>query len=681
MTDSRIRREIESLRNEINRHNYLYYVASQPVISDAEYDRLYRRLVDLEKAYPDLKCADSPTQRIGAPLPAFGKAITHGEPMMSLENAFTESEVQSFDLRVRKLAGVDQIEYLVEPKYDGVSASLIYEQGLFLLGATRGDGVRGEDITANIRTIPTVPLRLGVPGEEVEENKPLPSRIEIRGEVLISKEDFREINRIQASEGLPLFANPRNAASGALRQLDPAVASKRRLSFYGWGVGKVEGMPFRSQSETLQQLKRWGFRISREISKCQSIEEAIDRHHRMEKDRREIDFEIDGAVIKVNRTDYQEKLGATARHPRWGLAYKFKPLQMTTRILRIDVQTGRTGILTPVAILEPVDIGGVTVSRATLHTEGELAEKELLIGDTVFIERAGDVIPEVIKPVTEKRTGRERAFVMPDNCPACGSSVEKKGAYLYCINLLCPAQAQGKIVHLCSRKGFDIQGLGKKKADQLLAAGLLKEASDVFYLEKKRLAALPGWNEKSSQNLIDQIEKAKKVPFARLIYALSILDVGSTGSRTLAAHFRSLEELQKSSLEDLTRIRGIGPEIGSSIVRFFGEERNRKAIARILASGIQIEYPPARSKGGWEGKRIVITGTFRSFTREQLSQWIEENGGTVSSSVSPKTDYLFAGEDPGSKLGRAEKLEIPLLKEEEILARMNKKSDPVRKVR
>lgn len=668
MSDA-VLKEILSLREEINRHNYLYYVLNQPAISDAEFDRLFRRLIDLEEKHPQYLVPDSPTQRVGAPLESLGKTVIHDLPMLSLDNAFSEEEVYEFETRVRKIIKETEIEYLVEPKYDGVSASLIYEKGLLIIGATRGDGIKGEDITSNLRTIQTIPLRLRKSDQDKGFEEAIPSRIEIRGEVLITKEIFKEINRHHAEEELPLFANPRNAASGSLRQLDPSVTAKRKLHFYAWGVGKVEGIKFKTQLGIIHLLQKWGFKTSPDIDLCRSIEGAIQKHHQMEMQRKVMPFEIDGVVIKVNQLSYQQELGETARHPRWGLAYKFKSMQMTTRVLQIDVQVGRTGILTPVAILEPVEIGGVTVSRATLHTEGEMAEKNILIGDIVFVERAGDVIPEVVKPVVEKRTGKEISFQMPDRCPVCGTRVEKEGAYLYCINLSCPAQIQGKIIHLCSRKGFDISGLGKKKVDQLFENGLLKDVADVFYLKKESLIHLPGWEEKSAQNLIDQIQHSKKVTFARFLYSLSILGVGSTVAKIISQNFRSISDLEKASFEALTSIHGIGPELATSMIHFFAEERNQRTIKLILESGVRIEYLPVKEKGLWAGKKFVITGSFKTFSREELTERIEREGGAVGSSVSSKTDFVIAGAEPGSKLIKAKDLGIPVLNEEAFLER------------
>ncbi|MBI3593346.1 MAG: NAD-dependent DNA ligase LigA [Nitrospirae bacterium] len=668
MSDA-LKKEILSLREEINRHNYRYYILNQPSVSDSEFDKLFKRLVQLEKENPHFLAADSPTQRVGAPLESLGKNVRHEVPMLSLDNAFSEEEAMDFDTRVRKFVKEEVIEYLVEPKYDGISSSLIYEDGLFVQGSTRGDGTIGEDVTSNLRTIHTIPLRLRMLQPDKNRGRSVPSKIEIRGEVLITKESFRTINRLQAENALPLFANPRNAASGALRQLDPSMTAKRKLHFYAWGAGKVEGFNFDTQLEILEQLQEWGFKVSSDLMLCHSITETIERHHQMEKKRSELEFELDGVVIKVNQLAYHRELGETSRHPRWGLAYKFRPMQKTTRVAQIEVQVGRTGILTPVAILDPVELGGVTVSRATLHNEGELAEKNILIGDTVFVERAGDVIPEVIKPVIEMRSGKEIRFHMPERCPVCGSETKREGAYLYCISLSCPAQIKGKIVHLCSKKGFDIAGLGIKKVDQLFEAGLLKQVSDVFYLRKDNLVQLPGWEVKSAQNLIEEIERAKRVTFPRFLYSLSMIGVGSTVAKIIGQNFGSIEELEQSSLERLTSIHGIGPELGTSVIHFFSEKRNQNVMRAILESGVQIEFSRIKSKLAWEGIKFVITGSFKTFSREELIQRIEREGGSVTTAVSSRTHFLVAGEDPGSKLIKARKLGVPVLTEMDYLER------------
>ena len=652
------------LRREIDRHNYNYYVLNQPTVSDAEYDRLFQELAALETRHPEWITPDSPTRRVGAPLESFGRTVKHEQPMLSLENAFLEEEAREFDKRVQKGAGEGKAAYLVEPKYDGISASLTYLDGILTLGATRGDGVHGEDVTANIRTIPTVPLKLG-------EKSPYPPRIEIRGEVLIPRKLFREINHLQEESGLPMFANPRNAASGSLRQLDPAVTAKRKLRFYAWGIGNHDGLACETQKEIIHQLQEWGFVTSPDIKLCNSIDSAILRHHWMEAHRAEIEYEIDGAVLKVNRLAFQRELGGTARHPRWALAYKFKPSQETTRVLSIDVQVGRTGILTPVANLEPVEIGGVTVSRATLHTEGELAAKGILIGDTVFVERAGDVIPEIIKPVIEKRTGEEKPFRMPDQCPACGSGVQREGAHLYCLNLSCPAQVRGRIIHFASRNGFDIAGLGTKRVDQLYAAGLLGDLSDIFYLKEESLINLPGWEEKSVSNLVAQIDRAREISFDRFLFGLSIHGVGASVAKLLARRFSSLEDLQSASVETLTEIHGIGPELAGSIVHFFTEKKNCQTISRLRNrnGGVNIRYENAEETGAtfFRGKKVALTGTFQEFSREALTRRIESLGGTVTSSVSKNTDFVIAGEAPGSKLERAISLGVQVLSEEEFL--------------
>ncbi|HXN07625.1 MAG TPA: NAD-dependent DNA ligase LigA, partial [Nitrospiria bacterium] len=447
--------------------------------------------------------------------------------------------------------------------------------------------------------------------------------------------------------------------------------AKRKLRFYAWGIGNHDGLACETQKEIIHQLQEWGFVTSPDIKLCNSIDSAILRHHWMEAHRAEIEYEIDGAVLKVNRLAFQRELGGTARHPRWALAYKFKPSQETTRVLSIDVQVGRTGILTPVANLEPVEIGGVTVSRATLHTEGELAAKGILIGDTVFVERAGDVIPEIIKPVIEKRTGEEKPFRMPDQCPACGSGVQREGAHLYCLNLSCPAQVRGRIIHFASRNGFDIAGLGTKRVDQLYAAGLLGDLSDIFYLKEESLINLPGWEEKSVSNLVAQIDRAREISFDRFLFGLSIHGVGASVAKLLARRFSSLEDLQSASVETLTEIHGIGPELAGSIVHFFTEKKNCQTISRLRNrnGGVNIRYENAEETGAtfFRGKKVALTGTFQEFSREALTRRIESLGGTVTSSVSKNTDFVIAGEAPGSKLERAISLGVQVLSEEEFL--------------
>ena len=656
------RARAEVLRRELVDANRHYYVLDAPVISDAEYDAKLRELRDIEERYPELVSPDSPTCRVGAPVEGPFPAHRHDEPMLSLDNAFNENEVRDFDARVRKGLGLVDgdlpVEYTVEPKYDGVSASLVYVNERYAIGATRGDGTTGEDITAQLRAIRAVPLCLDA------GDFPVPARIEIRGEVILPRSRFEEINEEQERDGLPRFANPRNATAGSLRQLDPAVTARRRLHLIGWGVGAVEGHVFSTHVEILESLKAWGVPVSRDLVLCEGIEPAIEAHHGLEKRRDDLPYEVDGVVIKVNDLALRDRLGRTARHPRWALAYKFAARQATTRVNDIIVQVGRTGILTPVAVLEPVSIGGVTVSRATLHTAGEIEAKDVRRGDTVFVQRAGDVIPAVVSVVREKRQGRPRKFRMPGKCPRCGGEVQQVGAYFYCLNTSCPDQLRGRILQLTSRQAFDITGLGTRKIDQLIEANLLEEVHDVFSLPDRQaeLVALERWEEKSARKLAEEIEKAREVLFDRFLLALSIPGVGATVSRLLADRYGGLDDLAAAGEEELREIEGIGPELATSIVRFFGETHNRANIERMLAAGVRPIY---RRKLSDElaGRTFVLTGTLESLTRDQAKEAIIDRGGRVASSMSKKTTYVVVGRDPGAKAARAEKLGVERLDE------------------
>jgi DNA ligase (NAD+) len=671
------RRRIEELRREIERHDYLYYLKDNPEISDAEYDALMEELKGLEALYPDLVTPDSPTQRVSGSVAEGFKAVPHRVPMMSIDNILTEEEAFEFDKRVKRFLGVtEDIEYTSEPKFDGVSVSLTYEQGWLTQGATRGDGKVGEDVTANIRTIKAIPLRL-------KNGSKIPQLIEIRGEVIIPIESFKKLNRELANAGdimdstgspqvgstgsLQVFANPRNAAAGSLRQLDSSITAKRPLDFYPWGVGGVIGYEFKTEWEVVTRLRKYGFKVEKRIMHCKNINEAISYHHEMESIRDGLPYETDGIVIKVDRKDYQRELGTTAKHPRWSIAYKFKARQATTKIREITVQVGRMGLLTPVAELDPVKIGGITVSRATLHTEDIIREKDIRIGDTVLVERAGDVIPEVVKPIVERRTGDEKPFEMPSICPSCGTPVEKEGSYYYCPNLSCPAQLKGRIIHLASRRAFDIEGLGEKVVEQLISEGLIQDAADIFYLKKEDLIGLERFADKSASNLEEQINRSKKVPFDRFIYALSIRHAGERLAQVIAENFPSLEALMEASEESLMEIPGVGPEIAGSIVTFFREEKNRKTIEKMVSGGVEIQYKPSAKKGDkFKGQTFVFTGALQSLTRDEAKRLVEEQGGRVSSSVTKKTTFVVAGEDPGSKLDTAKSLGISVIDEEEF---------------
>jgi DNA ligase (NAD+) len=590
MNKQQARARIAELTQSINHHDYRYYVLDAPVISDAEYDALRRELNALEAKYPQFALPDSPNKRVGPPR-ASGTGfptVRHEVPMLSISDAWSDEEIHTFDQRVRTALGVSQVTYVCEPKYDGLSCALIYEHGVLAQGATRGDGHQGEDVTPNVRTIRSIPLRL------LGDAPPL---VEVRGEVLMTKADFKRVNEAQAKAGEPLFANPRNAAAGSLRQLDPQVTANRHLLFCGWGMGQAHGWKPKAQWEVLQQLMSWGFRVDSHIRICQTIDEVLAYQREMVSVREKLPFEADGVVIKVNDLALQERLGNTAHAPRWAIAYKFVPHEATTKVRDITVQVGRTGIVTPVAVLEPVNIGGVVVEHATLHTVGLLREKDIRVGDTVVVQRAGDVIPEVAAPVVAARTGKERVFQMPTTCPACDTTLQQEGAYWVCPNSACPPQVQGRIVHLASRRAFDIHGLGEKVVVQLMTQGLLKSPADVFTLRASDLAQLSGWGSKRAENLVDEVARRKRIPLTRFINALSIRNVGPQVARALAEHFGSLAALRQATAEEIAVVPGVGPAMAQSVVDFFGEPHNQEIIRQMLAAGVVIIESPSSSHG------------------------------------------------------------------------------------
>jgi len=662
-----IKRQIEELREKIRYHNYRYYVLNDPEISDAQYDRLFRRLVELEQAHPELITPDSPTQRVGAePLEAFAQ-VTHRHPMLSLENAFGGEELVEFDARIKRhLRQSTPIEYTAEPKIDGVAVELVYENGKLTVASTRGDGYVGEDVTPNIKTILSVPLTLMEP----KEGRPIPELLEVRGEVYMEVEAFEELNRERINKNLPPFANPRNAAAGSLRQLDPRVTAKRPLNIFCYGIGEVRGATFQTQMELMLALQQWGLRINRQYIKlCKNIDEAVEYCEGLEKDRASFPYEIDGAVIKVNSLELQRKLGEKSRSPRWAIAFKFHPNQETTRLIRIEVQVGRTGVLTPVAHLEPVEIGGVTVKRATLHNEDEIQKKDIREGDIVLVQRAGDVIPEVVMPIVSKRTGNEKKFVMPKNCPVCGAKIVRKPGEVAsrCPNPNCPAQIKEALKHFVSKGAMNIDGLGDKLITQLIEKGLVREPADLYTLTKDDLLKLDKVADKAATNLLNAIERSKKTTLSKFIYALGIRHVGEHIASVLAQHFGDIEALAKASEEELIEIAEVGPEIAQSIVSYFEDEDNRRQIKRLLECGIQIEAPSKPTPSPIAGKTFVLTGTLSSMTRSQAKELIEQLGGKVSSSVSAATDYLVAGDSPGSKLTKAREKGTTILNEEEFL--------------
>ncbi|MGD8939290.1 MAG: NAD-dependent DNA ligase LigA [Gammaproteobacteria bacterium] len=658
---------IEQLREEISHHNYLYYVLDSPEIPDAEFDKLFRELQSLEQQYPELITPDSPTQRVGAgPLKAFGE-VQHQIPMLSLGNAMDEEEVRNFGRRVAELikeSDAEHIEYTAEPKLDGLAISIVYENGHLVQAATRGDGFTGEDVTQNVRTIKSVPLKL--------VGKGYPPLLEVRGEVYMPKAGFAALNEKQQAAGVKTFANPRNAAAGSLRQLDSSITATRPLAMYCYGVGRVEGAELPSRhSKILQSLKQWGLRVSPEIKTVEGIKGCLDYFDGISKRREQLDYEIDGVVYKVDRIDLQEKLGFVSRAPRWAIAHKFPAQEAMTQVLGIEVSVGRTGALTPVAKLQPVDVGGVTVSNATLHNEDEIERLDVRVGDTVVIYRAGDVIPKVDRVIPSLRPEHTKKFHMPKQCPVCGSEVERREgeAITRCTGgLYCAAQRKNSIKHFNSRRAMDVDGMGDKLVDQLVDKGLIHDAADMYSLSKEQLAGLERMADKSAQNILDALEKSKSTTLARFIYALGIRDVGEATAQALASHFGDLEALIKADEEALQEISDVGPVVANSIVKFFHQQHNRDVIHKLIKAGVH--WPKVTKVQTKElplqGKTFVITGTL-SMKRDELKDRLQSLGAKVTGSVSKSTDYVVVGEDPGSKADKAHQLGIAILDEAAIM--------------
>jgi DNA ligase (NAD+) len=656
---------IAELREQINYHNYRYYVLDDPEIPDAEYDRMLRELEQLERDHPELVTPDSPTQRVGgAPLDEFAK-VRHRVPMLSLSNAFSDDEVREFVRRIQERIAVEATEFTAEPKMDGLAISLVYERGVLVQGSTRGDGSTGEDVTQNVRTIPSVALRLIGRGH--------PAVLEVRGEVYMSKSAFAALNRRQAEREEKAFANPRNAAAGGLRQLDPRITAERSLEFVSYGTGVVEGgrLPMR-QREVMQQLKAWGVRISAEMEVVKGAEGCLDYYARMQARREKLPFEIDGVVYKLDSLAQQEALGFVAKAPRWAIAHKFPAQEESTRLLDIDVQVGRTGAITPVARLEPVFVGGVTVTNATLHNQDEIDRKDVRVGDTVIVRRAGDVIPEVVSVILARRPHGAREYHLPDTCPVCGSKIarEEGEAIAYCTGgLVCAAQRKGAIAHFASRRAMDIDGLGYKLIDQLVDKGLVDSVADIYRLTPPRLAELERMGEKSAHNLVQGIEASKSTTLPRFLFALGIRNVGEATALALAQHFGALEPIMRADAERLQEVPDVGPVVAQSIASFFSEKHNRTVIDALLKAGVTwpaVELPSA-SVSGIAGKSFVITGTLESMSRDEAKTKLQQRGGKVTGSVSKKTDYVIVGADPGSKADKARELGIETLDEAALL--------------
>ncbi|MBW2027994.1 MAG: NAD-dependent DNA ligase LigA [Deltaproteobacteria bacterium] len=662
--DRKIVERVEELRDQINYHNYRYYVLDDPEISDAQYDRLFDELVALEKAYPELISEDSPTQRVGAaPLEAF-ETVRHSLPMLSLNKVLSETEFLDFHRRVRELTGAkeEEIMYTVEPKFDGLAVELVYVNGVFAQGSTRGDGIVGEDVTLNLRTVKSIPLRL--------LGKAAFPLIEVRGEIIMNKEDFEGLNRVREEAGEPIFANPRNAAAGSVRQLDPKITSTRPLGMYAYGIGRIEGKVLTNHWDTLVFLRKIGFKTSQYAALCHSVDQVKAHYEKILGLRNELPYEIDGIVIKVNEFALQEKMGELSRSPRWAVAWKFPAQEEYTRVKDIVVSVGRTGALTPVAILEPIRVGGVEVSRASLHNEDEVKKKDVRIGDTVVVRRAGDVIPEVVKVIVSNRRGDERTFSMPDRCPVCGSkAIRPEGeAIRRCTGIACPAQIKENLAHFVSKGAMDIDGLGPKLLEQMVDKGLIRDQADLYFLKKEDLMKMDRMGDKLAENILQAIDRSRRPSLSSLIYALGIRNVGQHLARVLARRFGSIDNLAKQGIDDLTLVDEIGPIVAESIHGFFRNPVNVKILEKLKRGGVvfPVEETCPRKETALSGRTFVLTGTLEAMTREEARRIIEAMGGRVSSSVSTKTDFVVVGRDPGSKYQRARNLGVRTLEEAEF---------------
>ena len=658
---------VRELRELILYHNRRYYVLDDPEITDVEYDALMRELAALEEAHPELADPNSPSRRVGGEVAASFEPVVHEIPMLSLDNVFSEELLRAFDARVRRATGLPSVEYMAEPKIDGLAISLTYRDGRLSVGATRGDGERGENVTANLRTIRSIPLVLP---------EGAPEFLTVRGEVYMRKPDFVRLNEEREERGEPVFANPRNAAAGSLRQQDPHVTASRKLDAFFYYLPISEQLGASTHREALERMRSLGFRVNDKITLCRDIERVIAFIRDIAGMRESLPYEIDGAVVKVNRFDLQKGLGFTSRSPRWATAYKYPAQQAETTVRDIVVQVGRTGVLTPAAEFEPVDVGGVTVSRASLHNQDYVQAKDIRIGDRVIIQRAGDVIPEVVRVLTERRTGLEREFTMPTVCPECGSSVVREAgeAATRCVNLSCPARVREGLIHFASRDAMDIDGMGPSTVERLLAAGLVRNVADIYTLTQEQLEGLERMGEKSAANLAAAIERSKANPLYRVIFALGIPHVGENVAKLLAGHFRSMDALAHAAQADLLEVPTIGGAIAESAVEFFESEQNRAAIRRLAEAGVRMadEAPagseaPGVDESEFRGKSFVFTGALKRFTRQRAEETAQVLGGRTVSSVSRKTDYVVAGEDAGSKLARARELGVRVLSEQDFV--------------
>lgn len=652
----RVLAELNKLKEEIRRHDISYYVYDSPTVSDYEYDMLMRRLKEIEARHPELITPDSPTRRIGGkPLESFG-SHTHAVPMDSLQDVFSFDELRDFDTRIRDAVGYP--EYVVELKVDGLSVSLEYENGVLIRGVTRGDGITGEDVTSNVRTIRSVPLYV--------ENAP--ERLLVRGEVFMPKDVFEKINRQRELNDLPLLANPRNAAAGSLRQLDPKITAERELDIIIFNLQAISGAEFETHSESLDYLKKLGFKVSPYYKAFKTIDEVIEEISRLGELRGKLPFQIDGAVVKVNRIEYQSRIGRTTKFPKWAAAYKYPPERKETVLEDIVINVGRTGVLTPNAVLKPVHLAGVTVRRATLHNRDYIAEKDIMIGDTVVVRKAGDIIPEIVEVVFDKRPSDARRFEMPELCPVCGGEVfnDKSEAAVRCLNTDCPAQITRNIIHFASRDAMDIEGLGSAVVEQLVENGLIRDAADLYYLEKERVADIERMGDKSAENLLNAIEKSKQNDLSRLLFAFGIRHVGQKAASQIAARFKTLDAIKEADFESLISVRDIGEATAESLISWFKLDSSNRIIGKLKNAGVNMSSGFEMERDVFGGKTFVLTGTLSGYSRKDASGIIERLGGNVSSSVSKKTDYVLAGSDAGSKLTKAKELGVAIITEQEF---------------
>jgi len=659
LSKAQARQEIDALREGIEYHDYLYYVKDQPAISDETYDKLFRRLQELERAFPEFASPDSPTQRVGGQPAARLEKVRHAAPMLSLNAVYNEKEVEDFVRRVGREAGAQRLEYTAEPKFDGLSVEIVYEKGTLARGTTRGDGQTGEDISQNLKTIRAVPLHLRNGRQDI------PSFLSVRGEVFMRKDEFQRLNKTRIEKGEEPFANPRNAAAGTVRQLDPGKVAGTALDIVFYDILEIRDRSFASDWEMLQQFPKWGLRTDPHNRRCTSLEQIRKYHTDLFKERDKLDYEIDGVVIKLDHYALREKMGMRQRSPRWALAWKFEPKRDITTLKDIVVQVGRTGVLTPVALLEPVNVGGVTVSRATLHNAGEVRRKDIRVGDTVRIERAGDVIPEVVERIDQPGQKRGRPFSMPRHCPVCGTQVQQEGAYHYCPNSLsCRGQLVARIIHYASRDALDIEGLGRKTVQELVGREMVKSIADLYRLSVEDLKQVEGFAEKSARQLYEAIQRARKVRLDRFLYALGIHRVGQHAVQAVARHSGSMEGLENARLQDLEAVAEIGSVTAQSLYDFFHQDQTRQALHELYEAGVEVEpMPSPRRPGPLEGKRFVFTGELERYTRREAEQLVEQRGGIATATVSDDVDYVVVGRDPGRKLDEARRKNVQIVNE------------------